>query len=154
LVLTMLTEWGLLGADWKHKRDISRKEQSEGRKLTFQKYFLSPSARSIYLFIGIVFLIGISASLYPTKNDSEITQVELLEISRVLEKWKSKYGVYPNSLKEITKGRPLRKTLLRDSWNRNYKYDILENGTKFILISLGSDGELGTEDDVIFKYKI
>ncbi|MCR8667843.1 type II secretion system protein GspG [Aestuariibaculum sp. M13] len=152
LILSTLAEFGLIHEDYKHRKRISKKENEDGIKRPFQKYFLPPSSIvviSIFvigLLSAFIFFIYQHKSIFP-----ETTEKEIVEMTARMEKWKEKYGQYPTNLKELIGNDPMRQDWNKDSWNRPYHYFVNENGTKFLIISAGSDGNFKTEDDIKSK---
>ena len=65
-----------------------------------------------------------------------------------MENWKNNLGKYPTELNELIGNSPLRQNWKKDAWNREYEFKIIENGNGFLIISAGSDGKFGTEDDI------
>jgi len=149
LILSILVDFGLIRADYKHEKRISEKEKKDGVKRPFQKYFLQPTvivfipALLIIILCSIIFSFYQYKSVYPKK-----TKKELSEITEWTEKWKMKYGHYPTELNEMIGNNPIRQGWKKDAWNREYKFMIAEDGKGFLIISAGSDGKFKTEDDI------
>lgn len=150
LILETLAEFGLIHADYKHHKDISKKEKVDGKKRTFQKYFFQPSSIALFIVFIIIFFAAFfyfnyqRTSVFPDKTKNEI-----LEMSNRAEKWREKYGKYPTDLNELIGNSPVRKSWKFDAWDRPYQYSIIEDGKKLLIISSGSDKEFGTNDDII-----
>ena len=148
-LIEILINFGFIRSDYKHRKKISEEEKKEKTKRPFQKYFLQPSI----LFIISAVIIG-SAGFYIffryQQNSSfpEKTEKEITEITIRLNDWKEKFGSYPEKLNEIIGQNPMRKTWIKDKWNRSYKYSISNNGENFLIISAGTDGQFDTEDDI------
>ena len=152
LILSTLAEFGLLREDFKHHRNITKKEKEDGIKRPVQRYILRPSS----VITIAVFIIGIitaaifvqyqQISIFPKK-----TKKEIAEICDRMESWNENLGKYPTELKELIGNNPLRQNWNKDSWNREYKFIVSENGKEFLVASAGSDGIFGTEDDIISK---
>ncbi len=148
-ILLTLAEFGLIRGDFKHEKQIRKKEKEDGIKRPFQKYFLRPSAIMV---IGVLVIGSISAflfftyqriSIYPEKTTKEIS-----EMSDRMENWNEKFGQYPTDLNELIGNSPIRQDWIKDAWNRPYKFAIMENGKGFLISSAGSDGQFGTDDDI------
>jgi len=149
LIVTTLAEFGLIREDFKHQKRVSKKEKEDGVKRPFQKCFLQPSA----ILIIIVLIIGsVSAFLFFSYQRASVfpekTRIEISEISERMEKWNEEFGQYPTELNELIGNNPLRQGWVKDAWNRPYKYAVIENGIGFLIMSAGSDGQFGTEDDI------
>jgi len=149
LILSTLAEFGLIREDYKHQKRISKKEKEDGIKRPIQKYFMQPSA---LMLISVLIIGSLSAILFFTYQRTSIfpekTEKEISEMSERMENWNEKFGQYPSDLNELIGNSPMRQVWKNDAWNRAYKFTITENGKGFLIISAGSDGEFGTEDDV------
>lgn len=149
LILSTLAEFGLIHEDYKHQKRISKKEKEDGIKRPIQKYFLQPSA---LLLIAILVIGSLSAIIFFTYQRTSIfpekTKKEISEMSERMENWNKKLGQYPKELNELIGNSPVRQDWAKDAWNQPYKYTITENGKEFLIISAGSDGQFGTEDDI------
>ncbi|MGJ8592381.1 MAG: type II secretion system protein GspG [Aquaticitalea sp.] len=76
------------------------------------------------------------------------TESELLDIRSALFLYKESFNAYPAQLTELTKGRPLRDNWLTDAWGNPYRYKVDGGNQTFVVTSAGSDGEVGTDDDI------
>ncbi|WP_405384117.1 type II secretion system protein GspG [Maribacter sp. LLG6340-A2] len=148
-ILSTLAEFGLIREDYKHRKRISKKEKEDGVKRPIQKYFLQPSSIMV---ISLLVVGSISAflffgyqrtSIYPDKTEKEIA-----EISERMENWNEKFGKYPTDLNELIGNSPLRQGWKKDAWDREYNFEVMENGKGFLITSAGSDGKFKTEDDI------
>ncbi|WP_405410262.1 type II secretion system protein GspG [Maribacter sp. Asnod1-A12] len=149
IILSVLVDFGLIREDYKHRKLISKKEKEDGRKRTVQKYLFQPS--SIVTIILIV-LFSCSAFLFVSYQTNSMfpkkTSKELAEIHIRMEKWKEKFGYYPLSLEELIGNGPIRQEWNNDAWHRPYKYSVSEDGSTYLILSAGADGQFETEDDV------
>ncbi|PIA78517.1 hypothetical protein BFR04_03000 [Gaetbulibacter sp. 4G1] len=149
LILSTLAEFGLIREDYKHQKRISKKEKEDGIKRPIQKYFMQPSA---LVFISVLVIGIISAFLFFTYQRKSVfpekTKKEISEMSERMENWNDNLGKYPTKLNELIGNSPLRQDWKKDAWNREYEFTIMENGEGFLIISAGSDGKFGTEDDI------
>jgi general secretion pathway protein G len=149
LILTTLAEFGLIREDYKHQKRISKKEKEDGTKRPIQKYFLQPSA---LIFIAVLVIGSISAILFFTYQRTSVfpenTEKEISEMRDRMENWNETIGHYPTGLNELIGNSPMRQSWKKDAWNREYEFTITENGENFLIISAGSDGKFGTEDDI------
>lgn len=152
LILSTLAEFGLIREDYKHRKRVSKKEKEDGIKRPIQKYFLQPSSIMV---IVVLFVGSLSAFLFFSYQRTSIfpekTKKEISVMSDRMEKWNEKFGQYPTELNELIGNSPIRQDWKKDSWNQTYKYAIMENGKGFLIISAGSDGKFGTEDDIKSK---
>lgn len=76
---------------------------------------------------------------------SDTARVQLKAIGDAVENYRTKTTEYPRTLRELVEGweRPFIYSDLKDPWNQDYV--LLRPNC---VLSLGPDGELGTEDDV------
>lgn len=148
-ILEILAEFGLIHADYKHRKKVNRMEKEDGIKRPFRKYMLQPSTILIisFLVIGslsaVLFFSYYRTSIFPKK-----TKTELIEISNSLDSWKNEFGTFPSELNKIVNGRPLRQEWLNDAWNRPYKYSVDQNKNSFLIKSAGPDGIFDNSDDI------
>ena len=149
LILSTLAEFGLIREDYKHHKKITKKENADGIKRPFQKHFLQPS---MIIVISVLIIGSISAGIFfsyqRTSTFPEKTEKEIAEISDRLENWNENIGQYPTELSELIGNNPIRQGWKKDAWDRGYKYEITKNGEGFLIISAGSDGQFGNEDDI------
>jgi general secretion pathway protein G len=149
LILSILAEFGLIREDYKHDRKISKMEKADGKKRPFQRYFLQPSSIMV---ISVLVIGTISAFIFFSYQRTSIfpkkTKKEIAEITERMEKWKEKFKTYPTDLNELIGNNPMRQEWKTDSWNRPYQYSVIEKGIGFLIISAGSDGKFGTDDDI------
>ena len=107
------------------------------------------------MFIALLVVGIISAILFFTYQRksvfSEKTKKEIAEISERMENWNENLGKYTTDLDELIGNSPLRQDWKNDAWNREYEFKITENGKGFLIMSAGSDGKLGTKDDIKSK---
>ncbi|WP_405396459.1 type II secretion system protein GspG [Maribacter sp. Asnod2-G09] len=71
-----------------------------------------------------------------------------------MENWYEKFAVYPVDLNELIGNNRIRRAWQTDAWNRAYKFEITNDGKGYLIISAGSDGKFGTEDDIKFNVTI
>jgi general secretion pathway protein G len=149
LLVFILAEFGFIHEEDKHWKKVNQKEKEDGVKRPFQKYFLTPKSLLI-----IIPMIIISLSIFLFSSYQKIwglpkeTKREIVEISNKLEEWNKKFGQYPTELNELIGNNPLRQDWRNDAWNHPYQFIIAKNGKKFSIISAGSDGKFGTDDDI------
>jgi hypothetical protein len=70
-------------------------------------------------------------------------------IMNALNQYKKNKGIYPDNIQAVIGDRPVRKGWTRDAWEQNYIYELVNEGKKFRLISMGKDKRLGTDDDIV-----
>lgn len=149
LILSTLAEFGLIREDYKHQKQISKKEKEDGIKRPIQKYFLQPS---VLILIAVVVIGSLSAILFFTYQKTSVfpekTKKEISEMKDRMENWNKNLGQYPTELNELIGNNPLRQDWKKDAWNREYKFMITKNGKSFLITSAGSDGKFGTKDDI------
>lgn len=152
LILSTLAEFGLIHSDYKHRKRVRKKERKDRVKRPVEKYGFQPST---LILLSVLIISVLSTVLFYNYNKTDVypdkTRSEIIEISKALNKWKKHYGNYPTELNDITKGKPLRKQWINDSWKNPYEYNLKENGNSFEIISAGSDGEFYTKDDIKSK---
>jgi general secretion pathway protein G len=146
-ILEILIDIGLLGADYKHRRKIRKKEKEDGVKRSAQKYWLQPSIIVNVLVFAIIIVILMVAIWYKdTFTFAKNTRKEMAEICDRAEEWKKTFGAYPTNLQELIGNNPLRQTWKLDDWNTPYRYKRLEHG--ILIVSAGSDKTFDTKDDI------
>jgi len=149
LILSTLAEFGLIREDYKHQKQISKKEKEDGIKRPIQKYFRQPS---ILILIAVVVIGSLSTILFFTYQKTSVfpekTKKEITEMSERMENWNKNLGQYPTEMNELIGNNPLRQDWKKDAWNREYKLMITKNGKGFLITSAGSDRKFGTEDDI------
>ena len=149
LILSILAEFGLIREGYKHQKRISKKEREDGTKRPIQKYFMQPSA---LILIAVLIIGSISAILFFTYQRTSVfpnkTKKEIHEMSKRMENWNEKFGKYPKELSELIGNSPIRQGWKKDAWNREYQFEITNNGKGFLITSAGSDGKFKTEDDI------
>jgi F0F1-type ATP synthase assembly protein I len=68
-----------------------------------------------------------------------------------LERYHERFGKYPEKLSSVIGQNPLRKRWEVDSWGNPYYYSTNELLDTYTLLSSGSDGIMGTDDDHVIK---
>ncbi|MBT8244166.1 MAG: hypothetical protein HKP48_09225 [Winogradskyella sp.] len=150
--LEILVWFGLDFSDFKHQRKIEKLEKADGKSRTFQKYFLGPSAKTIFK-VFIILIILFFGYLWYSNNYSKPkkTKKEIIEISEYITQWKSEYNSLPITIEIMIKSKPLHKKWLTDEWKRPYFYSIDSTDNSFELFSAGKDGKFETKDDISSK---
>ena len=128
LILSTLAEFGLIREDYKHQKQISKKEKEDGIKRPIQKYFLQPS---VLILIAVVVIGSLSAILFFTYQKTSVfpekTKKEISEMKDRMENWNKNLGQYPTELNELIGNNPLRQDWKKDAWNRENKFTIIDN---------------------------
>ncbi|WP_204345605.1 type II secretion system protein GspG [Psychroserpens algicola] len=136
---------------WFKKRKQRRYEKANRLP---QKSMLYPSDKiGIALFVislSIAILFGVF--IYPSIKISR-TEDKLLEIANLLEKEKRDIGVYPLVLETIIRNNPLRKDITKDAWGQEFRYQLSEDSTAYLLFSVGKDRTPKTKDDIVLTDK-
>ena len=109
---------------------------------------ISPKRRETILILFVIVMIICGFTLFNYNHDTKKTRKKIIAIQQLLEKEKEVFHNYPEELKTIIRNNPLRKDLLKDAWNNDFRYQQLVNGKSYTIISLGKDGILNTEDDI------
>lgn len=77
----------------------------------------------------------------------------LSEVAVLLDYEKETLGQYPERLETVLRKNPLLKNIHKDYWGREFYYERHSSGESYILISLGPDGMLNTEDDIFYEFE-
>ncbi len=100
--------------------------------------------------VSLVFVMLLSFQIYSVLNNNVLaegrTEKEMTEIVESLDAYRDFYGNYPESVEELVSIKPLREGWKKDHWNVPYYYTSNDSG--FVLISVGKDRTLFTEDDL------
>lgn len=148
LLLTILIDFGLISADYKHKKSIEIEEKEEGKRKPFKKFFGQPTF--IVIFISI-FLPATISIIYFSYKDRVLnvrdTEHEMAQILTRIHSYESKNLQIP-SIDTLINSRPLLKTWKTDSWGTAYRL-VRSNG--FSVHSAGRDKKFGTSDDLFSK---
>ena len=89
--------------------------------------------------------------LFFPKIIKDNTEEKLLKIVVVLEEEKRIFGVYPTVLNDIIRNNPLRKNITKDAFNFDIQYQLIANGERYVLFSVGKDGVPNSKDDIVIK---
>lgn len=124
-------------------------DKAQDSKRPFNQNKFKPSNFKILIFVVIAVVCFFGFIWYQDNiRHPEQTKNELLDIRNALYLHKESFGTYPEQLAELAKGRPLRESWSTDAWDNPYRYDVDKSNQTFTLISAGSDGEFGTDDDL------
>lgn len=152
LILDLLIDIGLINADYKHRKQLRKKEKEDGVPRPFRKRFLQPSVLvTVCSAITAIVLVASFFMYQHFKVYPQKTEKEIVAISDKIQGWKQKYGHYPKDLSQLIGNNPIRQEWKNDIWNRTYKYKVIHNGTAFLLQSAGADGKFDTQDDITNK---
>lgn len=116
----------------------------------------------VLLVLAILVILGSTVTFYfantQRRANARAAQVQINALGQLLEQYHIDVGTYPEKLEDLRQvpanladttkwGGPYgNKEIPLDPWNREYKYEM--SGDVFTLMSLGADGQEGTEDDV------
>lgn len=95
---------------------------------------------AIWVVIGLFVLKGVQMVRL-----TEQVWTDVSEIHKALESKKTADGAYPADLASLG----LDPAITIDPWNNAYSYELLPDGTNYIVTSNGPDGQLSTEDDLL-----
>ncbi|TXE08091.1 hypothetical protein FUA26_12205 [Seonamhaeicola algicola] len=149
-ILEIIADFWLQISDYNHKKKVIKKEQEDGKKRSFEKYFLQPSAKTLYVSIvvfGLAFYLFFTYQkrvAYPNK-----TKKEIIEITTWIYNWHNNYNRYPKDLKEAFGNDPIKQQWFTDAWKNQYKYKVINKD--FVVLSAGNDGVFNTDDDIYLK---
>ncbi len=111
----------------------------------------------VVVIIGLlasVVTVGVMGFLADSRKTAAKAQME--EFRKALDLYKLKHSTYPSTsagLKVLTKAEKgmseayLKNDIPNDPWGNEYRYRCNSAGTKFEIISYGSDGQEGGEDE-------
>lgn len=151
----LLAELFLLFEDFKFWLKRRKQRQFDRQHGLPKAKALYPSQR-IYI-IALLILLPLTlimSSLLLSKNSKKQTEKKLSEVSSLLKHEKTSSGNYPEQLETIIRNNPLLKNVNKDYWDQEFFYERHASGESYVLISLGKDGKLSTEDDIKHQIKI
>ncbi|WP_190285675.1 type II secretion system protein GspG [Montanilutibacter psychrotolerans] len=96
--------------------------------------------------------LRVVGSIHDSPNHlSHRARAQLEILGAKIEQFREHTGTVPNDLRELTvpgkMGPYARSADLLDPWNASFYYRPLNNGSGFVLFTLGSDGRLGGRQD-------
>jgi general secretion pathway protein G len=114
----------------------------------------------VELMVVIVILGGLIAIVGPNvfsalqEADLGRAETQMDIISQSIERYYLRHRKLPTSLDQLTEedprtGEPLMESIPDDPWGNPYEFKLLGN-KKFQILSVGEDGQEGTEDDVVW----
>tara|TARA_R110002167_G_scaffold365559_1_gene590641 strand:+ start:77 stop:544 length:468 start_codon:yes stop_codon:yes gene_type:complete len=131
---------------WKKKK--ARREFEKENNLS-KKSLIRPSILVLLIAVGFIIVARILLGTFYFADQGTVeTKEKLAEITSILNEEKTDLGVYPEELKAIIRNNPLRQNITLDYWKNEFHYEQLDNGLNYVLKSMGSDGILGTDDDI------
>ena len=147
-LLTLMVDFGLISADYKHKKSLENEEKKVGRRKPLKRFFGQPTL--IVFFIPIFLTATISIIYFNYKDRVSNVRDTKLEMSQILTRIQSyeskKLQIY--SIDTLIKGRPLLITWKTDSWGTAYR---LVKNKDISIHSAGRDKTFGTSDDLFSK---
>ncbi|WP_162533640.1 hypothetical protein [Dokdonia sp. Dokd-P16] len=141
-------DYGLISADYKHKKSIENEEIEEDKRKPFKKFFGQPTF--IVIFISIFLPATISIIYFSYKDqvlNVQDTKHEMAQILTRIHSYKSK-NLQILSIDNLINGRPLLKTWKTDSWGTAYRL-VRSNG--FAVHSADRYRKFGTSDNLFSK---
>ncbi|MEN8885700.1 MAG: hypothetical protein ABF246_04870 [Winogradskyella sp.] len=144
-----LLEWFLDIKFWfkKRKRRKFEKEHNLPKRIMI---YPSDKILLVSLGLGLLSILCYFSFFYP-KIIKDNTEEKLLEIVVILEEEKRILGVYPTVLNDIIRNNPLRKNITKDAFNFDIQYQLIANGERYVLFSVGKDGVPNSKDDIVIK---
>lgn len=144
-----LLEWFLDIKFWfkKRKRRKFEKEHNLPKRIMI---YPSDKILLVSLGLGLLSILCYFVFFYP-KIIKDNTEEKLLEIVVILEEEKRILGVYPTVLNDIIRNNPLRKNITKDAFNFDIQYQLIANGERYVLFSVGKDGVPNSKDDIVIK---
>ena len=131
---------------WKKKK--ARRKFEEENNLP-KKLMIRTSTLVLLIAIGFIIVARILIGIfYFTDKGTGDTTEKIAKIAAILNQEKTDLGTYPEELKTIIRNNPLRQNITLDYWKNEFHYEQLDNGLNYVLKSKGSDGILGTDDDI------
>ena len=114
----------------------------------------------VELMVVIVILGGLIAIVGPNvfsalrEADLSRAETQMDIISQSIERYYLRHRKLPTSLDQLTEedprtGEPLMEQIPDDPWGHPYEFKMLGN-KKFQIVSVGEDGQEGTDDDVLW----
>jgi len=131
---------------WKKKK--ARRKFEEENNLP-KKLMIRTSTLVLLIAIGFIIVARILFGIfYFADKGADDTTEKIAKITAILNEEKTDLGIYPEELKTIIRNNPLRQNITLDYWKNEFHYKQLDNGLNYVLKSKGSDGILGTDDDI------
>jgi uncharacterized membrane protein YvbJ len=128
---------------WKKKK---KRRKFEKEKNLPKKTMVNPTIK--ILVIGLILILVYRLYLGTNYDYREEALIKINDVKKRLEENKEYKGKYPKNLDDIKRGNPLLSKIDIDPWGNKFHYKTINDGRKFILISLGPDGKLNTNDDI------
>ncbi len=112
----------------------------------------------VELMVVIVILGSLIAIVGPrvfhaiAESDNSIAEQQMHNFAQSLDMYYIKHRKMPNTLDALTEedpqtGEPLIEKIPNDPWGNPYQYH-LEGAKKYKIVSMGEDGQEGTQDDI------
>lgn len=128
-----------------------------GRRLRRSGFTLLEIMLVLVIIAAIAGIAVVNIGSFQERGFRRTATAEISNLKTMLESYKLEVGSYPSQLSHLheqpsdladpTKWMKIsKKPINPDPWGRPYEYTV--NGSEFELVSLGPDGQSGTEDDV------
>ena len=149
----LLAELLLLFEDFKFCLKRRKQRKYERKNKLPKSQVLYPSQKIIMTILVIVLaLFVIRGFFFLSGNPEKQTKKKLSEVSSLLRHEKQTSGHYPEQLETIVRNNPLLQNIHKDYWSREFFYQRHPSGERYILCSLGKDGQLNTADDISSEF--
>ncbi|MDX2146063.1 MAG: type II secretion system protein GspG [Planctomycetota bacterium] len=105
----------------------------------------------VLLILGVLTAVAaVSLGGFSSRAKVRATRVTMDVVRNALETYKTEKNTYPPSLETLVSAKYLDETKKpMDGWDQRFRYQVPgRNGKPFDLLSVGEDGQVGTEDDL------
>jgi hypothetical protein len=145
----IIAELLLLWEDLKFWKKKKARRKFEKENNLPKKLMIRTSTLVLLIAVGFIIVARILIGIfYFTDKGTGDTTEKIAKITAILNEEKRDLGIYPEELKTIVRNNPLRQNITLDYWKNEFYYEQLDNGLNYVLKSKGSDGILGTDDDI------
>jgi len=145
----IIAELLLLWEDLKFWKKKKARRKFEKENNLPKKLMIRTSTLVLLIAVGFIIVARILIGIFHfTDKGTGHTTEKIVKITAILNEEKRDLGIYPKELKTIVRNNPLRQNITLDYWKNDFYYEQLDNGLNYVLKSKGSDGILGTDDDI------
>jgi len=145
----IIAELLLLWEDLKFWKKKKARRKFEKENNLPKKLMIRTSTLVLLIAVGFIIVARILIGIFHfTDKGTGNTTEKIAKITAILNEEKRDLGIYPKELKTIVRNNPLRQNITLDYWKNDFYYEQLDNGLNYVLKSKGSDGILGTDDDI------